>query len=226
LARALLASGVDISRFSVNSAGAAYATALMAAMPEGLVERAYLKSRPNISNHELSILWGLGVLIYDILDDRKYDRYSQDPWKMTPEMIEEAENRLPNIYSDAAQNRHKSMLQKARSSHTIGKLLTDLRALSPGGFSQGHPAAADTIRAIQQQPEALWTFHFPIHDRLYNSMTDISVFLGMVHSMGHLSLTDRLRDSQVEALKMPGRHRDHTKYPRLRWAVETYAFHR
>ncbi|MEK7561903.1 MAG: hypothetical protein AAB541_03515, partial [Patescibacteria group bacterium] len=170
LARALKAADFIISRFSANSAGGAHATALMAALPEGQVTHAYLKSRPNISNHKLGLAWGAGILINDILDDMKYDKASKDPWKLTGKMIDEAREFLPNIYSDEAENRHKTLRQKAGSSHRIGKILTDLTAISRGGVEEDYPAEQDTVMALWKQPGALVTYHFPAHDRLYKQI--------------------------------------------------------
>jgi hypothetical protein len=219
LARALKASDYIITRFSTNSMGGAYATGLMATLPEGQVDAAYLKSRPNISHHPLSVLWGLAMPIKDLIDDRRFAKESNDPWKLTSEKVKEAESLLPNVYSDAARNKHRSFAQKAASSHKIGKMLTDLKALSLG---EGNPAAQDTVRALQQQPEALITHHMPYADRLYDDLpADAIRYLTATYDLGKTVTT-----GQVEVLMMPGAHRDHTQYPGLRWAAEEYAFDR
>lgn len=226
LARALEAADLAITRcFSTDSAGGGYATALMAAAPEGQVEHAYLKSRTNISNHRLALLWGLGILVGDTLDDIVYKKVSDDPWKLTGEKISEAKDLLPNLYGEEAQNRYASFAQKAGTSHKLSKMFNDLVAFSRGGEAYGHPAAHDTVRALQQQPEALFTFHFPLQDRLYNSERDVLEFIARIYDLGRTANT-HIRDGQVEALLLPGRHRDHTQYPGLRWATERYAFGR
>lgn len=72
-------SGLPVAALSTNSAGGAHATALMRALPEGQVTHAYIKSRPNISNHRLGLVWGLGVLVSDIVDEGRFKRASRDP---------------------------------------------------------------------------------------------------------------------------------------------------
>jgi hypothetical protein len=225
LARALKAAEFVITRFSTNSTGGAYATGLMAALPEGQVTRAYLKSRPNISNHPARVIWGLGMLIGDIRDDRKFDKASKDPWKLTKEMVEIAEENLPKIYSDESENVHYTFLQKAASSHRLQKMLTDLTALSRGNTID-HPAAWDTLRALQQQPDALVTHHFPESDKLYKNLPAEAVgYLLTTYNLGRMAAA-QVASGQIQALIMPGAHRDHTKYPGLRWAAENYAFAR
>jgi hypothetical protein len=226
LARSLKAANLIMTRcFTTNSAGGGYATALMAALPEGQVSHAYFKSRTNVSDHRLALLWGLGILGSDTLDDIIYRKISNDPWKLTGQMIEEAKARLPNVYSKESQNRHNNIVQKAGSSHKITKMYNDLVAFSRGGTRHHHPAAQDTARALQQQPEALMTYHFPLQDRLYNNVEDILTFVYMVYRLGELA-SSHIADGQIEVLTPPGKHRDHTQYPGLRWAVEKYAFGR
>ena len=223
LTRALKSADFIITRLSANSAGGAHATALMGALPEGQVTHAYLKSRPNITNHRLGILWGAGVLLGDIIDDRKYARASDDPWKLTSDVVKDAVAHMPDIYSKEVQNRHKSVLQKARSSHKASKMWNDLLSFSRGGPEKDYPAVSDTIQALQNQPEALLTLHFPAQDRLYESMPiEAMEFINIAHFIGGTALAD----GQIEALVAPGKHRDHTKYPGLRWAAEKYAFGR
>jgi len=225
LARALKAADYMITRFSANSMGGAYATGLMAALPEGQVEAAYLKSRPNLSHHSMSILWGMAMVVNDAREDRKFAKQSEDPWKLTSEKIDEAEALLPNAYSDAAQNKHRSFVQKACTSHKLGKMLTDLKALSRGDTDK-HPAATDTVFALRQQPGALITHHLPYADRLYKDVNvDAVRYLMLTYNLGRMASVD-IAAGQVEMLMMPGAHRDHTQYPGLRWAAEEYAFSR
>jgi hypothetical protein len=223
LARALNSSDFKVTRFSTNSMGGAHATGLMAALPEGQVTHAYLKSRPNISHHPAKIAWGAAIVIGDALDDKKLDKASRDPWKLTGEMIEDAEEKLPNLYSEAAENRYKTFADKAASSHAFRKMLTDLTALSRG---DGQPAAVDTVRALQQQPEALITHHLPLADRLYKDLPAEAIrYLLTTYALGGAAVAN-IASGQIEALIMPGAHRDHTKYPHLRWATENYSFGR
>jgi len=222
LDRALKKADLPASRFSTNSGGGAPATALMGALPEGQVTHAYIKSRPNISDHPSNLAWGVGVAVGDLLDDRQYKKVSEDPWRLTGDLIAEAKEHLPEVYSPEAQNRHQSLVQKAGSSHRAGKILTDMTAFSRGGAARDYPASRDTIRALQQQPEALLTYHFPLQDRLYSSPEDITQFLVQIYKLG----STVVKDGQVELLTMPGKHRDHTQYPGMRWAMENYSLGR
>jgi hypothetical protein len=191
----------------------------MSALPEGIVTHAYLKS-PNIADHPQALLWGMGVLLGDIADDFKYREVSQDPWKLTHAMEEEARVVLTRIFG--AESGWLQEIPQDTSNHSVRKLLTDVRAFSRGGATQGAPAAVDTSYALDQQPNALVTYHFPDGDRLYNDVArDASSFLYRTYFLGK-----RVTAQQVEALIMPGTHRDHTQYPTLRWSVETYAFNR
>ena len=212
------------TRLSTNSTGGSIATALMAALPEGQVTHAYIKSRPNISDHPSRLLWGAGVLLGDILDERKFKKASKDPWRLTGDMIDEAKGRMPGIYSEEAHNQHKTFRQKAGSSHKLGKMITDLTAASHGGQTHDFPASRDTARAIEQQPEAFLTYHFPSEDRLYASLDDIHQFLLKTHFVGSVAVREAIIAGRVELLHMPGRHRDHTQYPAMRWSMERYAF--
>lgn len=221
LNRALKASDFIISRLSTVSAGGAHATALMSALPEGQVTHAYLKSRPNISNHPIGLSWGLGFVANHIIDDKKSDKASRDPWKMTPKMVEAAKEHMPNIYSETAQNQHQTLVQKAGSSHKVSKMLTDLTAFSRGGRAKDYPAVRDTIRALKHQPEAMLTYHFPLQDRLYKHEKDIAEFLVKIYELGKTAT-----NGQAEVLTLPGTHLDHTRYPGLKWAIESYAFDR
>lgn len=206
-------------RLTTNSAGGAYATALMVALPEGQVQRAYLKSRPNISNHPLKIAWAAGLVMQDTFGGRKYRRFTQDPWALTSERAEAAKKQLSTIYSEEAQT---AIGLASDTPPGLEKIWTDLSALSKGGARYGHPAAADTARALAQQPEALLTYHFPLEDPHYNSIEDIITFLRETwQRVGSFATFN-----QIEALFMPGGHTDHPSFPGVRWAVEKYAFER
>lgn len=218
LARALKAADYIITRFSTNSAGGAHATALMSALPEGQVSHAYLKSRPNVSNHDPGLLWGLGILINDIRDDKKFEAESHDSWKLTPEMVKAAKTHMPEIYKSG---RAKDLRRKAGGSHKISKMLTDLQAFSNGGADKNYPAQYDTRAAMQRQPDAKITLHFPVQDSLYNHIPlEVVEFINVLRGVGVAAI------GNLDALVMPGRHRDHTKYPRLRWSAENYTFSR
>jgi hypothetical protein len=191
----------------------------MAELPEGQVSHAYLKSRTNLSNHPTGLGWGISVLIGDMIDDHMYKKYSDDPWKLTKDLTNEARELMPRIY--AKEGSAPQAIASPSSAHGLSKMWTDMLALGRGGWQKGHPAAIDTAIAVTRQPDVLLTYHFPEQDRLYNNLPEDAVsFLNMVGSLG------RVATGQVEALIMPGAHRDHTQYPALRWSAETYAFNR
>ena len=137
---------------------------------------------------------------------------------MTAEMVDEATERLPEIYSSEGRARK---IDADNRTHGPTKMWTDLRAYSRGGDKHGHPAAADTVWALVRQPEAMLTFHFPDQDRLLNWVRqDVVRFMATV---GYIAPDEVDR---MQTLITPGKHRDHTFYPAIRWAAETYALHR
>lgn len=221
LARVLRQADAPVTRISTNSAGGAYATALMSALPEGQLTHAYIKSRPNISDHPARLMWGASVLVGDILDDRRHARESRDPWRLTKDRIEAAKAALPRLYGNGEQNEARQV-PEATKTHGLKKMYTDLLALSHGQtYGQVNPAAKDTGLALRQQPDALLTYHFPTGDRLYNSRTDIERFMEQVRQLGGMAARHN-----VQALVVPGTHRDHAAYPTMRWSMETYSFAR
>ena len=225
LKRVLDRNGYTVTRFSTDSAGGAYATALMRELPEGQVTHAYIKSRPNISDngkgdlgHWQTYVWGLSIFASDILDDRKFKRASNDPWKERLEYRSKQAVRrlLPRIYTPEFR------IQEDIHTHSLSKMWTDILALSRGGARHRHPAAVDTAYALAKQPEALVTYHFPRNDQLYSLLPDDGeIFLREISYFGALAT-----NGQVEALIMPGTHRDHTNYPSFRCSIESYAFQR
>jgi hypothetical protein len=229
LKRALDRAGYVVTRFSTDSAGGAYGTALMRELPEGQVTHAYIKSRPNISEHGKkdssdwqAYLWGLSIFISDALDDSRFKHASVDPWKEKLEFVSKqtTRQRMPRIY--APKSIGEQRVREDIHTYSPSKLWTDMLALSRGGAVYGHPAAVDTAYALAKQPEALITYHFPYNDRLYNLLPeDAEIFLREISHLGTLAT-----NGQIEALIMPGAHRDHTSYPSFRWSIESYAFQR
>jgi hypothetical protein len=229
LKRALDRGSYIVTRISTDSAGGAYVTALMRELPEGQVTHAYIKSRPNISGHGKGNLgnwqvycWGLSMFIGDLLDDSRFRRASVDPWKEKLEDVSRqvARQRMPRIYSPKSVQERS--IQEDIRTHSLRKIWTDMLALSRGGAAHCHPAAVDTAYALERHPEAFVTYHFPRNDRLYNLLPeDVEVFLRAVSHLGAF-----VANGQIEALIMPGAHRDHTCYPSFRWSIESYAFQR
>jgi len=229
LKRALDRGGYVVTRLSTDSAGGAYATALMRELPKGQVTHAYIKSRPNISDHGNGYfgdwpvyLWGLSILISDTLDDGRFKHASNDPWKEKLEYVSKqaAKEQMPRIY--ISESIGKNSIQENVHTYDLNKLWTDMLALSRGGAAYSYPAAADTAYALAKQSEALVTYHFPYNDRLYNLLPeDAKVFLSETSYRVALAT-----NGQIEALIMPGAHRDHTSYPSLRASIEAYAFQR
>lgn len=210
--------GLTVNRFSTNSAGGAYATALMRAMPEGQITNAYIKSRPNISNHPSGPLWGAGLMLSELKDSKNYKANTEDTWDLTANVIKNAEPRLSAIYGDKAVE----WSMKGASEKGVKKLYWDMKAFSKGGAKYNFPASIDTAVALRQQPEAQMTFHFPEKDRLYGDLRqDVAEFLKRIHALNAF-----VQPGQVEAAVMPGTHHDHSQYPSLRWSIENYALNR
>lgn len=209
--------GLTIGRLSTNSAGGAFATALMSAMPEGQVTHSYLKSRPNISNHPTRLLWGAGLMLSEQYDSPQYKANTEDEWGIdTDKVKEEARPYLEAIYGHK-NGKDEWTAKGATTEKGIKRLYWDMLAFSKGGAKYGHPAAADTRNALAKQPGAQLTYHFPEKDRLYSDLRrDVGSFLQ------HIGIAS----SQVEAVLMPGTHHDHSQYPSLRWSIEKYAFNK
>jgi hypothetical protein len=209
-----------VSRLSTNSAGGAYATALMGALPEGQITHAYMKSRPNISSHPTKLLWGASFMLKEQAVSRKHTDSSDDPWKMTDDIKDTARLKLADIYEGGS-----GAWSAAGAVHASGvtKLLTDTLAFSRGGLRNDYPAVHDTAAALRKQYDAKVTYHFPSHDSLYGQDIRADVF----GFLSELAVRTRYEEySQVEALIMPGSHHDHSAYPAVRWSMENYAFNR
>lgn len=222
LNRVLLLAGFTVTRLSTNSAGGAYATALMRELTEGQVTHAFMKSRPNVSNHPMGLAWGLRVFVSDFLNDGKFKRASRDPWKekLAAASIQAVRKGMPNVYPPESNGQHEKPGDV--KTHSLGKMWADMIAFSHGGIAGKHPAARDTAYALAKQTEALVTYHFPLRDRIYNALPEDA--LTFLHAITMFSTN--VISGRVEALLMPGAHRDHTNYPSFRWSIERYAFQR
>ncbi len=221
LERALrLVGGYTITRASTNSAGGAYATALMGAMPDGQVTHAYMKSRPNISNHPTRLLWGLSMITGDMADDKKYKAASKDNWKLDDFLLYEARDIMRRAYVSEADGVWS--MKQALKGHGLVQLWSDMIAFSRGSRgSLTSPATVDTLHALRKQPEALLTYHVPEKDRLYRKLGDVKRFIEDLDFLDNSGT-----NTGAQLLIMPGTHRDHTQYPALRWSSESYAFGR
>jgi hypothetical protein len=211
LGRVLGQADLDVSRFSTDSAGGAYATALMAALPEDQVTHAYLKSRPNITNHPFALAWGAHMQVANNRDKRRELAVSHDPWRKTEASRAAAHLILQRVYGekDGLWTMHGVLVDNG-----LNKVRTDAKALSRGGSKYGQPAAKDTLAALARQPDAKFTFHFPEGDRSYSRDVE-----GDVRSF--LAAFD---EGQVEALITLGGHLLHIAYPTMRMSFENYAF--
>lgn len=212
LGRVLRQQGLDISRFSTDSAGGAYATGLMTALPEGQVTHAYFKSRPNITNHPFALAWGARLQVGENSDKKRELAVSQDPLRKTETSRSAAHLILQEIYD----KRDGSWTMKGAAADSgLKKILTDAKALSRGGAAYSHPAAKDTLAALAHQPEANVTLHFPNRDRTYSREAEDNV-------RDFLAELDGTK--QVEALITLGSHLLHIAYPTMRLSFENYAF--
>ncbi len=220
LERVLRLGGYMVTKASTNSAGGAYATALMGALPEGQVTHAYIKSRPNISDHPTRLLWGLSMIAGDMIDDKKYKAVSRDAWKLDDSLVDEARAVMSNIYPTEADGVWS--MKQALKGHGLGQLWSDMVAFSKASEShRPNSATIDTLLALHKQPNVLLTYHAPEKDRLYKKIGEVIRFIEGVDLFDNTG-----RDTGIQALIMPGTHRDHTQYPALRWTFENYAFSR
>gem|GEM_PF-1892427 len=217
LARTLQAAGYIATRISTNSAGGAYGTAFAHALPRDQMTHAYFKSRPNLANHPTRLLWGLGLIAADEWQKRRYARTSNDPWKLTDTMTDEARKILSNIYEVQSQ------LYAKPKTFGLGKLWNDMMTFSHGPKGAvHHPAAEDTAYAIDRQPDMLTTYHMPLQDLHYSHPhSDIEKFLLATGALAHEAFISKMR-----FICLPGAHGDHTYYPDLRRSAEFYALNR
>lgn len=218
LGRVLLRNDLVVSRISTDSAGGAYATALMTGLPEGQVTHAYFKSRPNITHHRHPLMWGARLQVIENWQKYRMYQKSHDSWRLTLSQLSLARTALSNIYEDGD---GKWSIGKAASDSGLLKLRTDARALSLAGEAYNHPAARDTSAALLRQPEAKLTFHFPFSDHLYGPdlRQNVCTLLTQIDA-------PTVASNQVQALLIPGSHLDHVPYPTLRASIEAYAFKR
>ncbi len=222
LARVLRREDLMVSRFATDSAGGAYATALMPALEEGQVTHAYLKSRPGIMAHPLRLLWAARFFVGENLEGRHYVEHTQDPWTMTDERKKFARAVLASIYNEDGKGAWSNLGALKRGG--AAKIWSDMEAFSRAG------AAADTAFAFKHQPELKLTHHLPRGDRLYgrtirdgveNYLTQTAL---LAAGIAGVSLGAAPSEASLEALIMPGTHHDHSQYPTLRQSIETYAF--
>ena len=161
-------------------------------------------------------------LLGDVLDDVLCRLHSADPDKLSARRLRNARARLPRLYGSESNNQHRSLIQKALGSHRLDKMVADMFAFSRGGPGAGDPAAADTARALTRHPDLRLTCHCPLQDWLYGTPVDVRRFATQVREM----LQDDQDLPRFEVLVTPGRHRDYTHFPGLRWAMELYAWNR
>lgn len=141
-------------------------------------------------------------------------------------ILEEARKLVPRIYSEDVSENVADTIKAPSKTHGFIKMMTDMTALSRGTTKSGYnPAAIDTARALDRQQGIHITYHIPLGDRLYNEKLDVFRFMQQAIMLGKLSVKHETDvQERIEALIMPGAHRDHTAYPGLRWSVEEYAF--
>lgn len=226
--RALTHAGITndarrINKIAANSAGTSFATGLMAELAPGQVSHVYLKGRPNISDISVSKL-AYGMLLGEGKRAKTYQQVSQDPWKMSDDLRQMAEDTI-SIYDFDDYLREQDpvyadLVRKATARHIgrfIRKLFTELKAYAKGP-AENDPAVKDTLVALEQQKSAHMVFHSPEHDILLNQHVDAMRFVKTLHELGGTAISNR-----VEYLTAPGGHADHTWYPTMRAGIENYA---
>ncbi len=234
LAGALKANDLKIGRISANSAGGPLATALSLELPEDQLTHIHLKGQPNISERGLirDMFFGM-FIVENMINNPKNEKASQDPWKMSYQLKEEAETLLGNIH-----NVDEKEIALTGLSY-LTKLYTDTKAYSRGAASMKDimvdrgspigPAVFDTRNMLARHPKLKTTFHFTKQDKLYRSFKndEFHQFGDIERFLRHLrwSLHDKFAQD-TEAILHDGTHADHTHYPSRRWAVENYAFKR
>lgn len=222
LARILAQEDLTVSRLATDSAGGAYATALMSALEEGQVSHAYLKSRPGIMEHPNRFAWAARFFVGENLEGPRHNRETQDPWRSTAEGTAAVKARLTNVYND--ENRGQWSNTAAVKNGGLAKIWADMETFSRAG------AAHDTVFAFKNQPELQLTHHLPFGDRLYTPdiRSGAEEYLkktrAMMLWMADIALGTPDSVASLEVAFIPGTHHDHSAYPTLRQSIETYAF--
>lgn len=209
MSRALTESGITVTRASSDSFGCCTTLGLLAALPEDQITNVYLKGRPNLSSHTLfSMAWRMLVRENKINNQRNKSN-SNDPWKLTPEIIERVKRSIPTIYGDQP----KQLKPIRKFSKQIDKYGAGMSRAGDGPYGNPHE---DVVAVMTRQPHAQFTFDFPDKDLLYSSRQHIYDFIGYLAARG---LSER-----VKILVTEGTHGGHTYEPLKRAAMEQFAF--
>lgn len=216
MARALADAGITISHMSSNAAGAHASTALMAALPEGTMDRAFLYNPTNISDRNW--LWLTALTLKEIATQSKYANTSKDPLKMTPERRAMAKE----VMGEASNNIIKRRLQQARAStHNLGKLKRQQKMFRRGN-AHGQSGAVQLVVSQMRHQALRQTVVLPEFAAQYKDPRDFQEFAHLVRVLGG----NVIEIADVETLSIPLGQYGHSHYPSVRQTFESYAFKR
>ncbi len=214
LARALASEDLEVTRISTDSFGGNIASGLVAELDPSQVTHAYMKGKPNVSNFGWPrFVWRMMVR-EGLINNPKNLKESNDPWRLTPEIIDEVKKALPNIYSKTS--------PKFSGGGGLGQLLAysnGLKRSSSKGRLLG--PSQDVIAAKEHNPNLLLTFDFPDQDLLYKGREDIIRFLQQITDMPRV-----VSGRSPKGIITPGTHASHAAEPQRRIAAEHFAFRR
>lgn len=212
LARALDNEGISVSHLSSNAGGAHFSTALLAALPENSVERAFLYNPTNISDRNVVALT-LGNL-KEIITQGKYAKSSKDPLQLTDErkkMAQEVMSAIPKRKIDLIRG----------ATHNPAKLSRQQKIFRHGN-ANGQAAAVQSVIGQVRHADLRQTFVFPEFASHYKDPGDFVDFMQIIGKLGGqvIELTD------LESLKIPMGQYGHSHFPTVRATLEGYAFNR
>lgn len=208
--------GLHITRLSSDADGTAMATGFAMAMEPGQLTHVHFNSPP-ITGRPGLLSAAIGELVNQY-DDWRTGRVSEDPARLTDEMIAAALESLPERPREIpAQS---SRLEQARTTHTPGRLSVVAAGLSRSHADGVHPAAIDTAEMARVHPEAEILLQV-----VKRSMTEGELRRFMEDMLRQRQTDDgHPAGANVSAVLIPGTRRMHKAYPTVRESIRRFAF--
>jgi hypothetical protein len=224
LSRALRHANIEPAALTADSAGTTTNRALAAHLPPGSIRYIYEKGTPGIRDHNWLHLAAHMLIVENVLHSRTHRSTTRDPDAITPQLLAETQQALPNIYASNTRATSRASVRAVRQVHQIAKLLTDAQGFGRG-LHTGDPLINDTLIALQHQPEAMITYHCATHDPFIAGHVPAAI-VSYLMRLDYLTRMNGTGRTKVNAVIVPGSHNDHAYYPALRRSVEHWAFTR
>ncbi|MGH7194745.1 MAG: hypothetical protein ACREJM_14595, partial [Candidatus Saccharimonadales bacterium] len=208
--------GLHVTRLSSDADGAAMATGYAVAMEPGQLTYVHFNSPPITSDSGL-----LSAAVSELVnqyDDWRTGRVSEDPARLTDEMIAAALESLPERPREIPAQATK--WDQARTTHTPGRLSIVAAGISRRRGEDVHPAAIDTAEMAKVHPEAAILLQV-----VKRSMTEGELRGFMEDMLRQRQTTEGvMAGANVSAVYIPGTRRMHKAYPTVRESIRRFAF--